>query len=147
MTARIRRGLVMAVSQARAEGARESHVEIAHGLRHAPVRVSRLVALDDRDFPAVDDDLAATPITDPSRADELPEAGCDLPDLKVYLHDPNARLEEIARMALDACEREKHARSFAEIRAAERDKLLARDLFVAAVNDTVAVNQHARMEA
>ena len=58
-----------------------------------------------------------------------------------------SRLEEIARMALDACEREKYARSFAEIRAAERDKLIARDLFIAAVSDTVAVNLRARAEA
>ena len=74
MTAPFREGLVMAVRAARTEGERESREEVAHGLRHAKVRVTSLpaepdLALDgNRDYPVEDE----TPLP------HLPPAGCSL---------------------------------------------------------------------
>jgi hypothetical protein len=84
MTAPFREGLVMAVRAARTEGERESREEVAHGLRHAKVRVTSLLAEPDltldgnRDYPVEDD----TPLP------HLPPAGCSLFQARPHLFDP-----------------------------------------------------------
>lgn len=145
MTARIRKGLVMAVSDAHASGdreERESGVEVARVLgrvRHAPVVRTRLPARplglydDGRDLP--DEGVA------------LPPGGADFADLQVHLAVHQERLRDAARSLRDAVYDALHARTEESLRDALRRELAAHDEVCEALRATGEVYLHARMEA
>lgn len=142
---RIRKGLVMAVSDAHASGdreERESGVEVARVLgrvRHAPVGRTRLPARplglydDGRDMP--DESVA------------LPPEGADLADLRVHLEAHQTRLRDAARALRDAVHDALHATTEAVLYDALRRQLAAHDEVCEALRATGEVYLHARMEA
>ena len=145
MTARIRRGLVMAVAEEHERGEqeeRESGVEVVRVLgrvRHAPVVRTRLPARplglydDGRDMP--DEGVA------------LPPEGADLADLRVHLEAHQERLRDAARSLRDAVYDALHARTEESLRDAIRRELKAHDEVCEALRATGEVYLHARMEA
>ena len=147
MTARIRRGLVMAVTEEHERGEqeeRESGVEVARVLgrvhvRHAPVGRTRLPARplglydDGRDMP--DESVA------------LPPEGADLADLRVHLEAHQTRLRDAARALRDAVHDALHATTEAVLYDALRRQLAAHDEVCEALRATGEVYLHARMEA
>lgn len=142
---RIRKGLVMAVSDAHASGdreERESGVEVARVLgrvRHAPVVRTQLPARplglydDGRDLP--DPDVA------------LPPEGADFADLKVHLDAHQIALRDAARDLRDAVYDALHAPTEEALHDAIRRELVAHDAVCEALRATGEVYLHARGEA
>lgn len=117
MTTPFREGLVMAVRAARTEGERESREEVAHGLRHAKVRVTSLPAEPDltldgnRDYPVEDE----TPLP------HLPPAGCSLFQARPHLFDPREQARDAANDVLDTCTDLAGAKSFEDVTRAAHE--------------------------
>ena len=134
-------GLRMAVSEARDQGHRESGVELRRVLRrHRVVRTTTLPSRplglydDGRDMPAED-------------GPELPARGCDLPDLKLYLHDSQQRVRVAARAMADAVYVIEGACSEEVLRQGLHAQCAAHEALLEALHDTSVVYLHARMEA
>ncbi len=143
----IRKGLVMAVDDARAEGdreERESGVEVRRVLervrgRRRKVRVSavyvRPLALDgDRDC-ALEDD-APLPV--------LPPEGCSLFEARPHLFDPREQARDAANDVLDTCTALAGARSFADVTRAAHELRQAAQILTASAATLERIYAHAR---
>lgn len=134
------------IEDVRAEGdreERESGVEVCRGLRRARHKPARTTVLPSRPLGLYDAGLDY-PEVDGS---ELPARGCDLPDLKVYLHDPQQRVRAAARAMADAVYVIEGACSEEVLRQGLHAQCAAHEALIEALRDTGAVYLHARVEA
>lgn len=147
MTARIRRGLVLATEDARDRGEqeeRESGVEVGRVVGRVRSRLARVrrTQLPARPLGLYDD---GRDLPDPDVA--LPPEGADFADLKVHLDAHQIALRDAARDLRDAVYDALHAPTEEALHDAIRRELVAHDAVCEALRATGEVYLHARGEA